>query len=189
MARTCAILAAARFSGAEFILENPSDHGDPSNTYYFLDATHVPLWNLKEVQLLQVASDATLISFPMCELGHASQKLTTLMVTPGVIKQLSFLTDLRCSHKTHKPAGGETKNGKFTSSEAARYPKRMNKILAHAIACIRADDTPQTRLPKASTVTAGGIDGNAIMGTETYYDENNQEYEAVTVNPDLLLGP
>ena len=125
----------------------------------------------------------------MCELGHASQKLTTLMVTPGVIKQLSFLADLRCSHKTHKPAGGETKNGKFTSSEAARYPKRMNEILAHAIATIGADNIHKTRLPAALAMTAGGIDGNKIMGTEIHYEENNREYEAVTVNPDLLLGP
>ena len=51
--RTCTILGAAFNIGAEFILENPADRGNPQDRYLFLHADHAPIWVLSEVQLLQ----------------------------------------------------------------------------------------------------------------------------------------
>ena len=75
----------------------------------------------------------------MCELGHQSQKLTTLMCTPEVYKHLAHLGKLECSHKTHKPAGGERVDGKFVSAAGAQYPAAMNAGLAEAIAKVIGD--------------------------------------------------
>ena len=69
-----------------------------------------------------------------CERGHESQKMTTLLYTPGLTTSLSHLSQLRCTHKTHKQVGGITKNGQFTSSIAARYPGGFNLILAQSMA-------------------------------------------------------
>ena len=74
--RTCTILGAAFNNGAEFILENPADRGNPQDRYLFLHADHAPIWLLSEVQLLQATTGARQITFPMCEVGHQSQKLT-----------------------------------------------------------------------------------------------------------------
>ena len=81
-------------------------------------------------------SKADRITFPMCEVGHQSQKLTTLLVTSNLAPQLDFLNDLRCRHKSHDPVGGKRdKDGvKFTSAQASRYPAQLNFIFAQAIA-------------------------------------------------------
>ena len=127
---------------------------------------------LSEVKMLQAMTGARKLDFPMCELGHASQKLTTLMVSTGLEKSLESLSEPKCSHKTHKPAGGETENGKWTSSQAARYPTALNEALAEAIAgSQQATHNYNAREP------------------EKYIDEYGVEREAPYVNPDLLMGP
>ena len=132
--RTCRLLMAAAEGGSEFILENPADRGDPGVKYYFLNERHAPLWEMPEIKVLQDKTNAQQISFPMCELGHQSQKLTTLMCTPGVARHLAHLRKLECSHKAHKPAGGERVDGRFISATGAQYPAAMNAELAGAIA-------------------------------------------------------
>ena len=114
--------------------------GDPGVKYYFLNERHAPLWEMPEIKALQDKTNAELISFPMCELGHQSQKLTTLMCSPKIAKRLAHLGDLECSHKTHKPAGGERVDGKFISSAGAQYPAAMNAELAEAIAKVMCDN-------------------------------------------------
>ena len=116
IARTCAILTAAVNVGTEFIMENPADHGDPLNKYCYLHHEHCPLWLIDEVKALEKLSSGQKVTFPFCALGHESQKMTTLLYTPGLTASLSHLSQLRCTHKTHKQVGGIIKNGQFTSS-------------------------------------------------------------------------
>ena len=134
IARTCTILAAAANAGTEFILENPADHGDPSDSYCYLHHEHCPLWLMSEIKSLIELSSGQKVTFPFCALGHESQKMTTLLYTPGFTTSLSSLSQLKCTHKTHKQVGGTTKNGEFTSSLAAHYPGGFNLILAQSIA-------------------------------------------------------
>ena len=140
IARTCAILTAAANVGTEFIIENPADHGDPSNKYCYLHHEHCPLWLMDEVRTLETLSSGQKVTFPFCALGHESQKMTTLLYTPGLAASLSHLSQLRCTHKTHKQVGGITKNGKFTSSMAARYPGGFNLILAQSVASLMSQE-------------------------------------------------
>ena len=55
-------------------------------------------------------------------------------------KHLAHLGKLECSHKTHKPAGGERVDGKFVSAAGAKYPAALNAELAEAIAKVIDDD-------------------------------------------------
>ena len=136
--RTCAILTAAINTGSEFILENPADHGDPSNSYCFVHREHCPLWQADEIKTLKRLSSAQEITFPLCALGHDYQKLTiTLLCTPRLAASLRHLSKLRCNHVSHKQVGGINEDGKFTSGAAARYPAKLNLILAQSVAGLR----------------------------------------------------
>ena len=161
--RTCNILYEARQSGAEFLLENPADHGDPDDPYTYLHKEHAPIWVLPDILKLREIVGAELITLPMCELGHHSQKMTTLMVTPKLAKQLSTLGQLRCTHKRHRPVAGMMRQGKWISARTAAYPTMFNQILTFAIA-------------NALTDQADG-DGNTFVLTA--------EEEPDDVNPDV----
>ena len=170
IARTCDVLRAVVKTGGEFILENPADRGNPDNSYLFIHKDHAPLWILPEIKELQAEVKGTMITFPMCELGHASQKLTTLLVTPGLVEPLRFLGKLRCTHKTHHQVGGEQMDGKYTSAEAAQYPSNLNQLLAKAV----AEVNQKTKDP------------SWILGWETRQDRG-RKYKAAIVDPDLLF--
>ena len=182
--RTCTILGAAFNSGAEFILENPADRGNPRDRYLFLHADHAPIWVLSEVQLLQETTGARQITFPMCEVGHQSQKLTTLLVTSNLASQLDFLSDLRCRHKSHDAVGGRRdKDGvKFTSAQASQYPAQLNFIFAQAIA-------------EATTPSIDGVcprsteDPEWISGWEVQRDREGRSYRTAIIDSDQLMGP
>ena len=131
---------------------------------------HAPLWILPEIKNLQAAAKGTMITFPMCELGHASQKLTTLLVTPRLVEPLRFLEKLRCSHKTHRQVGGEQMDGRYTSAEAAPYPSNLNMLLAKAIA--KLNETEK--------------DPSWILGWETRRDRGVITKAAI-VDSDLLF--
>ena len=143
IARTCNILTAATNAGTEFILENPADYGDPSSKYGCLHRKHCPLWLMSEIKALEELSSGQKVTFPFCALGHASQKMTTLLYTPGFTTSLSHLSQLRCTHKTHTPVGGTTENGEFISGVAARYPGAFNFILAQSIARLANQENSQ----------------------------------------------
>ena len=128
------MLTAAFNAGTEFVLENPADHGDPSDKYCFLHHEHCPLWLMDEMKSLEELVSGQRITFPFCALGHESQKMTTLLCTPGLANSLSHLSRLKCTHKTHKQVGGVNKKGEFTSGMAARYPGSFNIILAQSVA-------------------------------------------------------
>ena len=88
---------------------------------------------MREVLALQSMAAATAVTFPMCALGHESQKLTTLLITPGLVEDLLPLGKLKCTHKTHKQVGGKGEDGKFTSATSSKYPAELNQILVQAI--------------------------------------------------------
>ena len=182
--RTCTILGAAFSKGAEFILENPADRGDPQDRYLFLHPDHAPIWLLSEVQLLQATSGARQITFPMCEVGHRSQKLTTLLVTSNLATKLDFLSDLRCTHKSHDTVGGtRDKDGvKFTSARASRYPAQLNFIFAQAIV--------EATMPEADEVYPRSIeDPEWISGWEAQRDASGRSYWTAIIDSDQLMGP
>ena len=58
VARTCQLLNAAYETGAEFIIENPADRGDPSDSYAYLHRDHAPLWVMPEIQALKTCTRA-----------------------------------------------------------------------------------------------------------------------------------
>ena len=148
--RTCKILTAAIDVGSEFILENPADHGDPLNDYCFIHREHCPLWLIDEIKTLKEVSSGRKITFPLCALGHDYQKMTTLLCTPKLATSLFFLTRLRCTHATHKQVGGVIKNGKFTSGIAARYPAKLNLILAQSVASLILGKTAEVNKNNSS---------------------------------------
>ena len=76
-------------------------------------------------------------------------------------------------------------NGKFTSSEAAKYPARMNKLLAQAIA--RADKAHPTTSTAAQEPGEGRGVVDGTLDEDIYIDQYGKEYQAYIVDPDLLF--
>ena len=138
--RTCQLLSAGFAAGSQFILENPSDHGDPELGDSFMHADHAPLWLMPNVQHLRAETSSRMVTFPQCMLGAPVRKDTTLMYTLGFAPFLSVLHELRCTHVKHeKLAGGSKSNGAWESAGYAAYPAEMNMLLATA--CSRLHST------------------------------------------------
>ena len=66
VARTVILLAAASSVGTQWILENPSDRGDPSAHRLWLHDDHGPMWEMPEVKALRKVNSASIATFPMC---------------------------------------------------------------------------------------------------------------------------
>ena len=81
--RTCALLAAGTLVGTQFIVENPSDRGDPRETDIFLHEDHGPLWLMPAIMALERVTGSRRVTFPMCAFQSPWQKFTTLLHSPG----------------------------------------------------------------------------------------------------------
>ena len=138
---------------------------------------------MPEVQKLRDDSLAEEVTFPMCEVGHESQKLTTLLVTPSLFKPLEFLNYMRCSHATHRAVGGSKIDGQFSSARSSRYPARLNDILAQAIA------EPNYQWCSDLQLERGPDDPDWILGWEVRRDTQGRVYRTAIVDSDLLSFP
>eukprot|EP00965_Chrysotila_dentata_P117983 3900225-Pleurochrysis_carterae.AAC.3 len=87
---TANLLRTAHAAGAEYILEHPADRGALASPI-FLNARHASLWVVPDVVALKFDTSASLITFPQCALGAASQKYTTLLVSAGLSPSLQSL--------------------------------------------------------------------------------------------------
>ena len=157
VARTTAILHAAASSGAEFILENPADRGDPAVPHLFEFPDHGPIWLMDEVLSLGRKHLARMCTFPMCELGGDFQKYTTLMYSRGFESAFNSLDKLRCSHPAgaHKPAGGHRlPSGEWASRESAAYPPDFNLFIADAVVRLITSIAAATSAPPVKTAAA-----------------------------------
>eukprot|EP00965_Chrysotila_dentata_P052723 1749072-Pleurochrysis_carterae.AAC.1 len=86
---------------------------------------------MPDIVALKSDTQATLITFPQCALGAASQKYTTLLVSAGLSPSLQSLANLRCQHSTHASlvGGSKTEEG-WTSRQHSAYPPDMNFLFA-----------------------------------------------------------
>eukprot|EP00965_Chrysotila_dentata_P216655 6189503-Pleurochrysis_carterae.AAC.3 len=106
--RTANLLRTAHAAGAEYILEHPADRGALASPI-FLNTRHAPIWVMPGIIALKSDTSATLLTFPQCALGAASQKYTTLLVGAGLSPSLKSLMNLRCQHLTHTSLAGGSK--------------------------------------------------------------------------------
>ena len=94
---------------------------------------HSPLWRSQQAKLLKGRTGGHECTFAQCRFDGEYQKYTTLMYSPG-FESLSQFNELKCNHRkgpngepAHKKiAGGERKDGKFTSHDSAAYPPMFN---------------------------------------------------------------
>ena len=164
VARTVAILVLAARAGSEYVLENPSDHGNLADSHLFLHERHAPVWLMSEVKALEKVTAAATCSFPMCAFGAEWQKYTTLMYSAGFKPWLDALANFRCDHSTHERLGGVRTAKGWRSADGAAYPAALNYYLAVAIARLGSElvdgkPRPQAlpdvpRLPASIAATA-----------------------------------
>ena len=107
--RLCALLEAAAAASAEFIVENPTDRGDPCSLHTFLFADHAPLWLHPSIVELRRSTGAKLCTFAQCEFGAPYQKYTSLLYTPALSPYLDAWSHKRCSHANHAELAGGTR--------------------------------------------------------------------------------
>ena len=150
--RTCALLAAGAVVGTQFLVENPSDRGDPRETDIYLHEDHGPLWLMPAMLALERVTSARRVTFPMCAFQSPWQKFTTLLHSPGFEPWIAPLESLRCHHKRHESmAGGELDDNGWNSARAAAYPANFNYYLARSVASLT-----DAALPPEQAVPAGG---------------------------------
>ena len=147
--RTVSILNAAAESGAEFIIENPADRGDPSNEELFIHEDHGPLWLLPEILGLEQTWSCRKVTFPQCAFGASVLKHTTLMYTPSLEKTLGDFGRLKCTHTSHtdRAGGNRRADGTWNSADMAAYPANMNLALAQCIAVAAGAQKDAFNLP------------------------------------------
>ena len=145
---------------------------------------------MPEVRQLAAVTGAEEISFPMCEVGHPSQKLTTLLVTSGMADTLRGLRELRCYHKTHQQVRGIRSNGAFTSARASRYPSQFNALVVKAITDLedKRVDGPDGSGPIV-TCPRDQSDPNWIIGWEVRQGPHGTQRREAIVDPDELSFP
>ena len=135
--RMCAIILAGHIVGTQYIVENPSDRGDPSQPDIYLHEDHGPLWLMPAVVALARVTEAHSATFPMCAFHSPWQKFTTLLYSAGFETWLSTLSSLRCHHRSHESmAGGEKDEHGWNSARAAAYPADFNFFLSRSIAAL-----------------------------------------------------
>eukprot|EP00965_Chrysotila_dentata_P181134 5979538-Pleurochrysis_carterae.AAC.1 len=145
--RTASLLKTAHAAGAEYILEHPADRGALASPI-FLEARHAPIWIMPDNIALKSDTHATLITFPQCALGAASQKYTTLLVSAGLSPSLQSLANLRCQHSTHASLAGGSKTPEgWTSRQHSAYPPDLNFLFASVIATYLRFDEPVPQSP------------------------------------------
>ena len=161
--RTTSILGAAADSGAEFIIENPADRGDPSDETLFIHSDHGPLWLYPEIMSLEKTWHCRKCTFPQCAFGAQVLKYTTLMYTPGMDKTLGDFNRLKCEHSSHaeKAGGSRRADGTWNSADKAAYPADLNLALAQSIAVVAGTQKSMTlKLPLPSDSALADTDGS-----------------------------
>ena len=132
--RTAALLIAGHLVGTSFMVENPADRGDASQSDIFLHEEHGPLWHMPEMIAIKRLASCNLVTFPMCSFGSPWQKFTSLMFSAGFDAWLHPLGALRCHHHRHASmAGGEYDEGEWNSAQTAAYPPEFNYYLARCV--------------------------------------------------------
>lgn len=148
--RTVALCLACFDAGGEFLIENPADRGD-RGVSHFMDERHAPLWLFPAVDRLRSVTSGELITFPQCALGADFQKYTTFLCSSAFAAQLRSLTNLRCTHASHKQVGGQRRGDAFTSGDSAAYPADLNLLLAQCCATmVSRIETPPPIAPRAT---------------------------------------
>lgn len=150
------ILMAAHRAGAEFVLENPVDRGDPEHPLLFQFAEHGPIWLDPYMQELSRACSTESSTFAQCMFGAASQKYTTLWYTAGLAPALRPLRQLVCTHApgSHSSVAGGVKDLDslhWNSEPSAAYPADFNLFVVDAITQFFANvSLPDEQAPAAA---------------------------------------
>ena len=156
--RTCALLIAGHLVGTQYIIENPSDRGDPREADIFLHEDHGPLWHMPAMLALERVAGGRRATFPMCAFDSPWQKFTTLAYSPGFESWIAPLSHLRCHHATHSAmAGGEHDGERWNSAKAAAYPPDFNLYLARCVAALSGEPLapPEDARPAAKGLEKG----------------------------------
>ena len=153
--RMCILLHVAHGAGAEFMVENPIDRGDRSDSKFYHSSDHGPLWLMPDLLTLSAVAGCLSVSFAQCRFGSDTQKYTTFLYTPGFHAMLAPLADMACNHGSHpSPAGGyRDEHGVWNSAEHAAFPPSLNYFLAQACARVGQQHamesvSPRGNLPK-----------------------------------------
>ena len=129
-------------AGGGVIFENPCDRGDNESEDSMIRdrfetrfTEHAPLRKHSSMIILREEKQLQSVMFPQCALGSKFQKWTTLWYSADLANQLDSLHICTCErgHTHAEVARGRRENGKWVSTEAAAYPKGMNKRIATTI--------------------------------------------------------
>lgn len=155
------LLMAAHRSGAEFIIENPVDRGDPANELFFQFAEHGPIWLDPFMQELGRSCGTESATFAQCMFGASSQKYTTLWFTAGLAPALRPLRQLICSHApgAHSAAAGGVKDdrsSKWNSMPSASYPPAFNLYITETVVGFFASASTFEVEPQAPPTNTSG---------------------------------
>ena len=130
--RTAVLLGAACQAGAEWVVENPSDRGDPSQPWLFQVADHGPIWLDPHMISAKAACSAEHVTFAQCMFGADTQKYSTFWFTPGLSEHMRPLSRMVCSHApgTHSSVAGGVQNedGSWNSAATAASPARTSSV-------------------------------------------------------------
>ena len=144
-------------SGRPVTVENPPDLAEIGRPWYWPAMQDIAcLWVMTRVRELRETFDLRAATAPMCAFGSEYLKYFTILASPALQDDLSWLAALRCSgvgrHAEHTPAKGRAASGVSHAARAGRYPRHLNMWLLRAL--VRAADGSRRCLRPAGVTAA-----------------------------------
>ena len=167
---TAAAIRAAHESGTPWLLENPSDVGDPTMPWFWPDkANHASLFDQPVIKEALQLSGARLRAFAMCAFGTPWRKMTTIAFG-GALRDISEPLEQRgCPHgqARHEARLDEhDADGSTLASKASEYPPSLcHELAGYAVAALSAitPREPQHGAPADALAWAGTGDIGAAQ--------------------------
>ena len=187
VAFTAEAITAADAAGADWMLENPADHGEPGTRWYWPNkAEHASLWDMPSIKSVIAATSAVRRTFAMCAFGAPYQKYTTILFG-GRLAQLSAPLDSRvCIHtSTHKVRLNTVDaQGNHTARLAAAYPAALCRELARL-----ARDARLSQRPGDATASTTSTSGEAAGDGEGDDADSRPDLESAVEGGRIADGP
>ena len=138
---TAAAIHAAHDSSTPWLLENPSDVGDPKMPWFWPEkANHASLFDQPVIKAALARTAARLRAFAMCAFGTPWRKMTTIAFG-GPLRRLSEPLEQRgCPHGSARHAARldeHDADGRKLATIAGAYPAELcNELASYAVSAI-----------------------------------------------------
>ena len=188
---TLDVAFAVAAGGGEVTIENPAPRNDVSLTHVYWPekAHHASLFQMPEVGTYADSTNSSLVTFPMCALGLAAQKYTSVLATPAAAAVLAPLDGLQCTHGNHPArAYGTLPEGSSASRAAGRYPASFSRVLAAALA---GTAVAPVDVSGDAPLCGTGCGGGAAQGAPMFaaVDRPSAMAARVAEAPDIVDAP